>query len=127
MVLFCLLSGCTKHRSWNCDIIVETIKSVMPDSTELALYTWNSDHYGYNHKRTYEMAKRIIRDYDLIGKPMDTVIKYLGSNFNGSVGYAVKSFCTDSCEIINGTRNITYYILEDGKLQPLEFAFRIQE
>ena len=103
-----------------------TTTEVTTDSVLSYVNEWKSDTCGCSNKRTIELAIKIIEDNDLMGKPLDTVVKYLGTYFTGDIGYYNKCFCYGDTPII-GARRTSMLRFENGKLVSDGFIYTRQE
>ena len=56
---------------------------------------WKSDSCGCDRKRSIEMADKIIEYYNLVGQPVDSLLKYLGYGNDGIMYYDINSNKTD--------------------------------
>lgn len=95
------------------------------DTSKINLICWHYDSMGIYPKRTYKIAQEIIEEYDLIGKPLDSIIKYFGNLYNGTIGYDVGSICSENGEIYDGSRSIYILPIENGRLSADDFTIRI--
>lgn len=96
LLLGFLAAACTGGKGGGADRLPEGEAPV--DSARIYLERWQS-----GSSRDFNTARRIIEDYGLIGQPLDSVVKYLGSDFSGMVSYDV------SCEC-DTAGNVTRYV-----------------
>ena len=105
--------------------IIHKISEEPVDSSEVYINLWISDTCGCNKVRTIEMAMKIIDDFELMGKPIDSVVKYLGKDFDGCLGYDAGSLCEEG--IPNEyARTTGMLFIEKGRVLYNGFPFTIK-
>ena len=82
-----------------------------------ALQIWRDDSCGCNGKRTDDMGNRIIKYFNLVGQPIDSITKYLGNCNRAQIFYYLKTNCNEEYEIRDSSETIVYLELrfeQDG-------------
>lgn len=89
-IIIFLILGFICHESG--DSRESNIHEVYEDSLiDQYIGIWKSDSCGCERKRTIEMADKIIEYYNLVGQPIDSLIKYLGHGNDGIMCYDINS------------------------------------